>query len=166
MDAKKPGGNNNRDGDDPMDVDPIDDGPRPTATPTPVVAEEASMATSLQTPVVLTREEEAREVIEALRTPDDVAQRVTAAHRLPAVANVLGPERTRAVRELRDTNRQTTVNPPHDERKKYIMPCGMRMSGFGTLFSPFLYLILLFLHSFWYAPGTHSLCDGWIRRRR
>ena len=78
-----------------MEIDPIDDGPLPSSTPTPVVA--APSPAVLLTPVVLTKEEEAKQVIEQLRA-DDMAQRVTAAHRLPAVAAVLGPERTRTVR--------------------------------------------------------------------
>lgn len=79
-----------------MEIDPIDDGPLPSSTPTPVVATAPPSPVSLLTPVVLTKEEEAKQVIEQLRA-EDMAQRVTAAHRLPAVAAVLGPERTRTV---------------------------------------------------------------------
>ena len=86
----------------PMEIDPIDDGPPPTSAPTPVMvtALTTTMTTTtpaaLLTPVVLTKEEEAKQAIDLLRA-DDMAQRVTAAHRLPAIAAVLGPERTRTV---------------------------------------------------------------------
>lgn len=82
----------------PMEIDPIDDGPAPpTSPPTPAVGSHNTSPAALLTPIVLTKEEEAKQAIEALRA-DDMAQRVTAAHRLPAIAAVLGPERTRTVR--------------------------------------------------------------------
>ena len=90
--SSKPLKSNNDD----MDIDPIDDGPRPTPAPTPVLMANATTPAALLTPVVLTQEEQAREAIEALLA-EDMAARVTAAHRLPAIAAVLGPERTRAV---------------------------------------------------------------------
>jgi len=99
MDARKQpekNNKNNNNNNDPMEIDPIDDGPPPTAAPTPVAsAGGATSAAFLLTPIVMTKEEEAREAIESLRA-DDMAQRVTAAHRLSAIATVLGPERTRA----------------------------------------------------------------------
>lgn len=80
----------------PMEVDPIDDGPPPSSPPTPAVASSHWTPSALLTPIVLTKEEEAKQAIESLRA-EDMAQRVTAAHRLPAIAAVLGPERTRNV---------------------------------------------------------------------
>ena len=60
----------------------------------------------------LTKEEEAKQVIDQLRA-DDMAQRVAAAHRLPAVAAVLGPERTRTVR-VKDDDEYTYYSHRHD----------------------------------------------------
>jgi len=75
---------------DPMDVDPLDDGPTdlsykgPQASPTPPIIN------------AISEEEEARQAIEMLRG-DDVSGRVAAANRLEAVAAALGQERTREV---------------------------------------------------------------------
>ncbi|EEC44256.1 predicted protein [Phaeodactylum tricornutum CCAP 1055/1] len=71
----------------PMDVDPVDDDPRPSSSP-------LSSPLLLRTVVPITREEEARQAIELLRG-NDMAERVAAAHRLDAVAAILGEERTR-----------------------------------------------------------------------
>ena len=88
-----------------METDPIDGGPLPNAMPTPAVPTTRTTTTNnmplpstLLSPVTLTQEEQAKQVIEQLRA-EDMAQRVTAAHRLPAAAAVLGPERTRMVSE-------------------------------------------------------------------
>lgn len=75
----------------PMDVDPVDDDPRPSSSP-------LSSPLLLRTVVPITREEEARQAIELLRG-NDMAERVAAAHRLDAVAAILGEERTRNVRQ-------------------------------------------------------------------
>ena len=82
-----------------MDIDPVDDGPRPLASP--VVAAvptrpNASAATILSVPANITQEEQARQAIEMLRS-EDLSARVSAASRLADVAQVLGPERTRDV---------------------------------------------------------------------
>lgn len=98
---------------EPMDIDPIDDGPRPVpSVPTPILSVasagagmmHAASSMSMSLPP-LTKEEEAKQAIEQLRNADDMAQRVHAAHRLPAIAAVLGPERTRMVSKNDDTDR-------------------------------------------------------------
>lgn len=73
-----------------MEIDPIDGGPkqvRPAPPPPPPRP---------PPPTVLHKEEEARQAIDMLRG-DDVSARVAAAHRLDAVAEALGQERTRDV---------------------------------------------------------------------
>jgi hypothetical protein len=83
----------------PMDVDPIDGGPRPvtgikpSAVPT---RPSPPTALALMVPPGTSTEEEARQAIEMLRS-DDLSARVLAAHRLDSVAAVLGEERTREV---------------------------------------------------------------------
>jgi len=72
-----------------MDVDPIDDGPKPTLY-------NASTTTVAMIPANINKEEEARQAIDMLRG-NDVSQRVAAAHRLDSVAVALGEERTRNV---------------------------------------------------------------------
>lgn len=81
----------------PMDIDPVDDGPKvipPNPDGVVVVAKKE---------IVISEEDEARQAIDLMRG-DDVAGRVAAANRLEAVAAALGPERTREVGE-----RVTTV---------------------------------------------------------
>ena len=76
----------------PMDVDPVDDGPRHMTAPLPMTPTPATAP-----PVEnMSKEEEARHAIEMLRG-DDVSARVAAASRLEQVASVLGEERTRQV---------------------------------------------------------------------
>jgi hypothetical protein len=87
------------DGAGPMDVDPIDDGPREASRG--IVPMTNSTGSITLTPPAgpaheISKEEEARQAIEILRG-DDVSQRVAAASRLVSVASVLGPERTRDV---------------------------------------------------------------------
>ena len=77
---------------DPMDVDPIDDGPAMRSTPVPTLP----TALILSDNSVL-NEQEAKTAIEMLKS-DDLSNRVAAAHRLDSIANILGPERTRNVR--------------------------------------------------------------------
>jgi serine/threonine-protein phosphatase 2A regulatory subunit A len=86
-----------------MEIDPIDDGPvPPTSPPTPAGYSSSLLLASspafLTPAVAMTQQDEAQQTIELLRAAPDMAQRVAAAHRLPAVAHVLGPERTRTVR--------------------------------------------------------------------
>lgn len=86
---------------DNMEIDPVDDGPKPSPSPplmmSPVsntlALAVANTAASAQT---MTKEEEAKQAIDQLRG-DDVSNRVASAHRLDAIASVLGPERTREV---------------------------------------------------------------------
>jgi hypothetical protein len=82
----------------PMEIDPVDDGPRENPEP-PIYAippppPEISMV--LVPPV--TNAEEATIAIERLRS-DDYSQRVLASHQLDSIARILGSERTRTVRE-------------------------------------------------------------------
>jgi hypothetical protein len=93
-----------------IDVDPVDGGPKPTATGTGLndpMAQEQQPPPPPQMTVVSTgaasssaaatsAEEEARQAIDMLHG-DDVGNRVAAAHRLESVAAALGPERTREV---------------------------------------------------------------------
>jgi hypothetical protein len=85
----------------PMDIDPIDDGPKALSSPVAVVPTRpeaaAAMAIAITVPTVITKEEEARQAIEMLRS-EDLSARVSAANRLEDIATVLGPERTRDVR--------------------------------------------------------------------
>jgi serine/threonine-protein phosphatase 2A regulatory subunit A len=84
----------------PMDIDPVDDGPVPLPSPVaaPVPTRSATSPTSV--PPAITKEEEARQAIEMMRS-EDLSARVLAAHRLDEIAAVLGPERTREVRKRR-----------------------------------------------------------------
>jgi len=98
-----------------MDVDPVDDGPSvKSPPPVPVYGRAPSplgqppgyyseLITSMtadssndNAAAVPTDEEQAQQCLERLRS-DDTALRVAAAHRLDAVAAVLGPARTREV---------------------------------------------------------------------
>ena len=96
-----------------MDVDPVDDGPRQAVggvviTP-PVVAAAGGFLSSSLLPgvlqlaspeaMVVTTEQDAKQCLDWLRS-EDLSLRVPAAHRLDAVAQWLGPERTRSVRCL------------------------------------------------------------------
>jgi len=84
----------------PMDIDPIDDGPREVSTQGIVpLTGSTSGVVSTFTPAAgheISKEEEARQAIDMLRG-EDVSQRVAAASRLESVAAVLGEERTRNV---------------------------------------------------------------------
>jgi hypothetical protein len=75
----------------PMEIDPIDGGPK-MGTPPPPPPEVAAA----QKEFVVSQEEDARQAIDMLRG-DDVSDRVAAANRLEAVAAALGQERTRDV---------------------------------------------------------------------
>lgn len=78
-----------------MEIDPVDDGPKPLSSPVSVgPATNTSPVASV--PAAITKEEEARQAIEMLRS-DDVSARVSAASRLEDIAKILGPERTRDV---------------------------------------------------------------------
>lgn len=79
-----------------MDIDPIDDGPRPLSSPVGGASERISSAQIVALPTTISKEEDARKAIEMLRSEDSTA-RVSAAHRLDSIASVLGPERTRDV---------------------------------------------------------------------
>ena len=70
----------------PMDIDPIDDGPKQRSKP----------QTTVVAPTNMSEEEEARQNIDMLRG-DDLPARVAAANRLDAIAKTLGEERTREV---------------------------------------------------------------------
>lgn len=85
----------------PMDIDPIDDGPRDASGGiVPMTTSTNSTAMVHMVPAHdISKEEEARQAIEMLRG-DDVSQRVAAASRLESVASVLGEERTRDVSAL------------------------------------------------------------------
>jgi hypothetical protein len=74
----------------PMDVDPVDDGPRHMPKQLPMTT------TAIAPAEHLSEGEEARQAIDMLRG-DDVSARVAAASRLESVASVLGQERTREV---------------------------------------------------------------------
>lgn len=87
----------------PMDIDPIDGGPKdiqppPTNALTASGANSpvAAAASSSLVPMQISEEEDARQAIEMLRG-DDVSARVAAANRLESVATVLGEKRTREV---------------------------------------------------------------------
>ncbi len=74
----------------PMEIDPIDDGPK-VAPPPP-----HESVTVAKKELIVSQEDEARQAIDMLRG-DDVSDRVAAANRLEAVAVALGQERTREV---------------------------------------------------------------------
>ena len=77
----------------PMDIDPIDDGPKIASLP----PQEAVTVVLAKKELIVSQEDEARQAIDMLRG-DDVSDRVAAANRLEAVAIALGQERTREVR--------------------------------------------------------------------
>lgn len=78
----------------PMDIDPVDGGPRPASVPIPAYP-------VVTAPVVapVTNADEATAAIEKLRSDDD-AQRVAASHQLDSIARILGKERTKNVRTI------------------------------------------------------------------
>lgn len=96
---------------DPMDVDPIDGGPKTASNVPPLTAspshESSSSAALHPSPFgspsgnshnnMITKEEEAKQAIEQLRG-EDLAGRIAASNHLEGVAAVLGPKRTREVR--------------------------------------------------------------------
>ena len=73
----------------PMDVDPIDGGPKDLGKGPPPPPPKA-------VPMQISEEEEARQAIDMFRG-DDMSARVKAANRLEAIASVLGEQRTREV---------------------------------------------------------------------
>lgn len=100
----QPSGETSSSSSTPMDVDPIDGGPRPVPTAHTKGAAANTGGPSVMNSLLLMdasqnppSEEEARQAIEMLRG-DDLSARVAAAHRLDSVAAVLGEERTRNVR--------------------------------------------------------------------
>jgi hypothetical protein len=81
-----------------MEIDPIDDGPR--ENPDPPIAAIPPPLQLLNHPTVVmpvTNAEDATAAIERLRS-DDYSQRVLASHQLDSIARILGPERTKTVR--------------------------------------------------------------------
>ena len=79
----------------PMDVDPIDDGPKEVSPiPMDTITSPSSVTSQPEQLQHLSKEEEARQAIDMLRG-EDVAARVAAANKLESVATVLGEERTR-----------------------------------------------------------------------
>ncbi len=80
----------------PMDIDPIDDGPRSLSSPNGNSSDRTNNFQVITLPATISKEEDARKAIEMLRGEDSTA-RVSAAHRLDSIASVLGPERTRDV---------------------------------------------------------------------
>jgi len=105
-------------GTDPMDVDPIDDGPSvKESTPVPVygsssagsgsgammmmmfMGNDAADNNNNSNSYSITTEEDAKQCLDLLRS-EEMSHRVQAAHRLDAVAHLLGPERTKSVRTI------------------------------------------------------------------
>jgi len=82
-----------------MEIDPVDDGPKQDTPMNTVRLDTNTRPSQLSHATAITQEEEARQAIEMLRG-DDVAERVSAASRLEAVAAALGEERTREVSAL------------------------------------------------------------------
>lgn len=80
----------------PMDIDPIDDGPRPIPSHVGHASERSSSVQVVALPTTILKEEDARRAIDMLRSEESTA-RISAAHRLDSIASVLGPERTRDV---------------------------------------------------------------------
>ncbi|CAB9509982.1 65 kDa regulatory subunit A alpha isoform [Seminavis robusta] len=80
-----------------MEIDPVDDGPIQKDVPTPTGPSASPFnSPAPQQPVApISKEDEARQVIEMLRA-EDVSERVSAARRLEAAAAVLGEQRTRS----------------------------------------------------------------------
>jgi len=77
----------------PMDIDPIDGGPREIIKPSHPPSPSGNINYKK---MEIAEEEEARQAIDMFRG-DDVSARVAAANRLEAVASVLGEQRTREV---------------------------------------------------------------------
>lgn len=80
----------------PMDIDPVDGGPKATPPPPPPGGNAKHNNTNSVVPMQISEEEEARQAIDMFRG-DDMSARVAAANRLEAVASVLGEQRTREV---------------------------------------------------------------------
>ena len=76
----------------PMDIDPIDGGPKEIIKSSHFVPSSSTDFPAMQ----ISKEEEARQAIDMFRG-DDVSARVAAANRLESVASVLGEQRTREV---------------------------------------------------------------------
>jgi hypothetical protein len=77
----------------PMDIDPIDGGPREIIKPSHPPYPSGNIN---HKKMEISEEEEARQAIDMFRG-DDVSARVAAANRLEVVASVLGEQRTREV---------------------------------------------------------------------
>jgi hypothetical protein len=87
-----------------MDIDPVDDGPR--GNPEPPIAAVPSLSpsfydattASLVPPVA--NAAEANAALEMLKHNNgDYSQRVLASHQFDSIARIIGPERTRSVRQ-------------------------------------------------------------------
>ena len=82
---------------DPMDIDPIDDGPIPTRQNNPASFVATTYNEHLLPKISVKPGEDARIAIDMLRS-DDLSNRIAAAHKLDMIAEALGPQRTREVR--------------------------------------------------------------------
>lgn len=133
-----------------MDIDPIDDGPRPalsgpvTATVQPMMMMTTATTATGNNNNNITQEEEARQAIDLLRG-EDLSGRVSAAHRLDAIAKVLGPERTREVSSI------VVV---------VVMMC-WRMQNLHYQSDVLTAVLKCY---FYFLLGTLALCHGWSGR--
>lgn len=89
---------------DPMDVDPVDDGPAQKAQGNPSIMTNSSLPREQLTPSLsnhntLSGDDDPKLAVEMLRS-DDLSNRVAAAHKLDTIAKALGHQRTREVRRL------------------------------------------------------------------
>lgn len=89
--------------DDPMDVDPIDDGPIPTRRNSATALVASTSSEHFSSGQNLRTVDDAKTAIDMLRS-DDLSNRIVAAHKLDTIAKALGPERTREVRHTITVN--------------------------------------------------------------
>lgn len=100
-------------GNDAMDVDPVDDGPIPTARNNlaalvgmnPLSKEQQYIKTGF---MPLANVEDPKLAIEMLRS-EDMSTRVAAAHKLDLIAIALGPQRAREVRYTQNVFVRTLI---------------------------------------------------------
>jgi hypothetical protein len=90
-----------------MEIDPVDDGPRGNPEPpiaavpslSPMSFYDASITTASLVPPVANAAE-ANAALEMLKHNNgDYSQRVLASHQFDSIARIIGPERTRSVRQ-------------------------------------------------------------------
>ena len=81
---------------EPMDIDPIDDGPLPTPRNNPSSLVMSAPRDPLNIASAVISGDDTKQMVDMLRS-DDLSNRVAAAHKLDSIARALGQQRTREV---------------------------------------------------------------------